>query len=363
MRTPFYNPLLAYEENFDNGPFGEFADGKVFSNTGEPKHKFLGYKVYSPFGIAAGPLLNSKFVKAAFDKGFDVVCYKTQRSTFFPCNPFPNVLFVEVDGDLTVKKAEESLIGSQKTKKNLDRLTITNSFGNPSRGPKFWQSDMKKAVKMAKKGQLLIASVVGTIKTGESEKDYYEDFAKTAQLAKKSGAKVVEVNLSCPNVTTEGVVCYTPGAVLEICRLTREKIGQTPLLAKIGYFLPKQQLLLEKIIKSILPFVSGISAINTLAAPVVDKQGNQALPGENRLKSGICGAAIKWAGMDMVRRLVALRKKLKADFAIIGVGGVMFPNDFLDYRKAGADLVMSATAAMWNPNLAVEIKQLYQSRV
>jgi hypothetical protein len=35
---------------------------------------------------------------------------------------------------------------------------------------------------------------------------------------------------------------------------------------------------------------------------------------------------------------------------------VMTPADFQDYRKAGADVVQSVTAAMWNDNLAVEIK-------
>ena len=33
------------------------------------------------------------------------------------------------------------------------------------------------------------------------------------------------------------------------------------------------------------------------------KDGKQALPGKNRARSGVCGAGIKWAGLDMVRRL------------------------------------------------------------
>lgn len=363
MLTPFFNPRKTYEENFDKGPFGEFANGKVLQNIGEPKYKFLGHKLYSPFGIAAGPLLNSKFIKGAFDKGFDVCCYKTQRSTIFPCNDFPNVVFVDVKGNLTISRAEKPLAGKTTTKKSLENLTITNSFGNPSRGPKFWQSDMKKAVKMANKGQLLIASIVGTIKKGFSEDDYYNDFAKTAKLAKDTGVSIIELNLACPNVATEGVICYTRKAVVEICQKSKAAVLDTPLIAKLGYYSKKQQVLLEKIIKDIVPFIAGVSVINTIAAPVVDERGKQLLPGNNRLKSGICGAAIKWAGLDMVKRLVSIRKKLGAKFEIIGVGGVMTAKDFLEYRKAGVDLVMSATAAMWNPYLAAEIKQLSQNRV
>ena len=44
---------------------------------------------------------------------------------------------------------------------------------------------------------------------------------------------------------------------------------------------------------------------------------------------------------------------------IIGVGGVTVPKDFREYRDAGADVVMSATGAMWNSYLAKEIKEAY----
>jgi dihydroorotate dehydrogenase len=59
----------------------------------------------------------------------------------------------------------------------------------------------------------------------------------------------------------------------------------------------------------------------------------------------------------MVKRLDALRKKHGLNFEIIGIGGVMNASDFKDYRDAGADVVQSVTAAMWNPDLAAEVKQ------
>ena len=45
-------------------------------------------------------------------------------------------------------------------------------------------------------------------------------------------------------------------------------------------------------------------------------------------------------------------------FTIVGVGGVSSADDFKKYREAGADAVMSATGAMWNPMLAQEIKKV-----
>jgi dihydroorotate dehydrogenase len=59
----------------------------------------------------------------------------------------------------------------------------------------------------------------------------------------------------------------------------------------------------------------------------------------------------------MVSRLKALREKLNLEFEIFGVGGVMTPQDFQAYRKAGADCVQSATGTMWNPHLAQEVKE------
>ena len=60
----------------------------------------------------------------------------------------------------------------------------------------------------------------------------------------------------------------------------------------------------------------------------------------------------------MIKRLKRIRENLKKDFAIVGVGGVMTPADYFEYRKQDADLVQSATGAMWNPYLAKEIKAL-----
>jgi len=59
----------------------------------------------------------------------------------------------------------------------------------------------------------------------------------------------------------------------------------------------------------------------------------------------------------MTGRLRNLRDELGMKFAIVGVGGVSGAEDFKKYHEAGADAVMSATGAMWNPMLAQEIKK------
>lgn len=350
-----YDPSKTFADNVAEGPFD--IDAKDYRDPSEePKYTFLGFPINFPFGIAAGSLPTSRHTAAAFRLGYDVVVYKTQRAHEFPCNPYPNVLPLTVDGDLTLEKLQKPLVAAKDYPDDLSKLNITNSFGVPSPDPSVWTADLPAAVAAAGKGQLLIMSVVGTIRECFTPHDYYDDFANAAGLAKRAGAHVVEVNLSCPNIASEGVVCYTRRAVHEICKRTKAAIGDAKLIIKVGYYTPDQQQLLEDIIADVSPYISAVSAINTLQGTIVDANGEQALPGPGRLKSGVCGAGIRWAGLDMVRRLDALRKREGYKYEIIGVGGVMTPADFAEYRTAGADVVQAVTAPMWNPLLAQEIK-------
>ncbi|HEU4985122.1 MAG TPA: hypothetical protein VFT58_05730, partial [Nitrososphaera sp.] len=267
----FYDPAKTYDDNFDNGPFLVGGDDKPYTQKGEPRFTFLGKPLYSPFGIPAGPLLNSNYTRYVFERGFDAVVYKTQRSVSFPVNEFPNILFLDIDGDLTLEKASKPLLGKSKSTLTAKKFSITNSFAVPSRGPEFWVPDLKKAISYQGKGQLLISSVQGTIQDGFSDDDYFEDFAVTAGMAKDAGAEAIEVNLSCPNVATEGVICYQYDSVVSICRKVKERVGDVPIIIKIGYFSAEQNELFERLVKDTSSYVSAIASINTIAAPVVDE--------------------------------------------------------------------------------------------
>lgn len=66
MQT-FYDPNKTFDDNVKNGPF--FEEIEPYVNQGEPTFEFLGHKIYSPFGIAAGTLPTSKHTAAAFELG------------------------------------------------------------------------------------------------------------------------------------------------------------------------------------------------------------------------------------------------------------------------------------------------------
>ena len=354
LLPPFYDPTKSYDENYERGPYGAFADGAVFSQE-TPKADFLGLTVHAPFGIPAGPLLNANFCKAAFEKGFDICVYKTVRSDTYPCHPFPNVLAIHPEGDLTFDALQQPLIADTTY---AEPLSITNSFGVPSKKAPVWQEDAKKAVAAAGEGQVLVLSFMGTVREGQSQQEFIDDYVLAARLADETGAQVLETNLSCPNIGNEGLVCYNLDVTEKVAKGIRAVIGNKKFILKVGYY--KGDADMGRLAEIANAYADSVSGINTLQGEIRDAAGKQALPGSPaRLRSGVCGSGIKWAGLDFVRRLAAIRAKRGFTFSIEGVGGVLTPDDYKAYRDAGADSVMSATGAMWNPYLAQDIKKAY----
>src|SRR5690606_15091046 len=99
-QVQLYNDQLDFEENKAQGPFGDYATNDApYHNTGEPQYDFFGIPVYSPFGIAAGPLPTTTYIDAALNKGFDIVTLKTVRTAEHPINQYPQVRPVQISGD------------------------------------------------------------------------------------------------------------------------------------------------------------------------------------------------------------------------------------------------------------------------
>ena len=337
---PFYDVSRSYEDNYRDGPFSTFAQALDCTNTSAEAHAhtgaslFMGIPVGLPFGIPAGPLLNSRFTTAAFHSGFDMAVYKTVRSRSWPCNPFPNVLSVHpqaADGSLD-PLGDEPDRGILADRHYEQPVSISNSFGVPSRDPDIWQPDVRRAIEEAGDGQLLIPSFQGSRVDGMDTDAYIDDHVRTAGLVAETGAQLMEMNTSCPNEGVNRLLCDDPHLVGRITEAVKSRIGDTPLIIKLGYI--GTDVALETMVRETAGHgtVQGFTAINTISARLVDAQGGQALPGRGRERSGVCGHAIRLAGLDMVRRLSALRKRLALDFTIIGVGGVGSYADYLEYR-------------------------------
>ncbi|HVU75670.1 MAG TPA: hypothetical protein VHD38_02460, partial [Candidatus Paceibacterota bacterium] len=237
LRPPFFDPAKTYYENWENGPFNDFADGVVLPLE-ESRFKYLGYKISYPIGIAAGPLLNSRFVKAALEKGFDVPVYKTVRTREKACNEWPNVLPVRVEGDLTLAQAAQGLVVKNGY---TDPLAITNSFGNPSYPVDVWQKDVRELMQFARtrEGQIVCGMIEGTRWEPEaSEADFIADWVQAAKLMKACDVHAIEANFSCPNEgdRVKRLVCYDAELSGKIAQAIKAEIGDLPLVIKISYF-------------------------------------------------------------------------------------------------------------------------------
>lgn len=345
-QVQLYDDRLDFEENKAKGPFGDFAGGAPYKNSGEPQYDFFGTPVFSPFGIAAGPLPTARFIDAALRKGFDIVTLKSVRTKEFPLNPYPQVRPVKVPGDLDPGR---TVVVDERYR---DRLAVANSFGIPSVQPAEWQKFMEASLALPRKGQALLAAFQGTAR-GKGRDEFVQDHVRGVGLVRETGAKVIEINLSCPNEGEEVLACFDADITERIVNAVRDAHRDVKLIIKLAYFSNPGQL--KELVRRVGGKLDGISAINTMPATVVDADGKEVFPG--RPTAGISGAPVKWAGLAMTRMLDEFRRELELGYKIISMGGVLNAADFNDYRQAGADIVMSVTGAMWNPNLAAEIKR------
>lgn len=348
---PIYDINKTYLENLEKGPFFE---GDIPKRHWPERSKwidFLGVQLASPLGIPAGPLLDSKWIDLSANLGFDLLAYKTIRSYEHPSHPLPNIVPVKTAGQLI----PENLPDHVNPCENFERFTddtigITNSFGNPSKSQEFLQADIARANKTLRDGQAMIVSIFGTSHDGI---DIIDDFAQTARFAKECGAKLIEANYSCPNVSAnEGTLFASPELVYKFSSRIIEAIGDTPLIIKVG-LLPDPQLMREAIVAAARAGVQAICGLNTISMKVLDAKGNPAL-GPQRTTCGICGNPIRDAALSFTRQTREIIDQEKLDMKLMATGGVTLPEHFELFLDAGADIVMTATGMMWDPYLAMK---------
>lgn len=349
-----YNPSVTYVENNADGPYGLFADGKRIRYLGNPQYALLGYSLYSPLGIPAGPLANGESVRAALDHGFAAATYKTVRTQEHACHPYPNVLGLRHEGVLTTEVSDHGLTAIPIIDGRYPK-NITNSFGVPSTNPDIWQPDMKAAADHARRGQLVIGSFQGTPKGDGNVEAFVEDYARAAQLVAETGVQVIEANLSCPNEGSASVVCYDLPTTIKIAEAIKNSVGDVPVILKIAYFPDQEQL--DRLVAHVGNVIDGFTAINTMSARIIDEAGGQAFPGHGRERSGVSGELIRPFARDMITRLAAAREKYGMNYEIIATGGIIVAEDVDGHLALGADFCNAAAGVLHNPRLGYDVLQ------
>src|SRR5687768_6242035 len=93
LPLPRYDPAQTYAWNYEHAPAPVVIDEPSVPGQWD----FCGLPVPSPLGVAAGPLLNGRWVLYYASLGFDVLTYKTVRSGERASYPLPNLQPVEAD--------------------------------------------------------------------------------------------------------------------------------------------------------------------------------------------------------------------------------------------------------------------------
>lgn len=338
-----YDITKTFEENITYGPFFEGKIPKL------PKRKatktFLGHKVNSLFGLAASPMtFTARSIGLFAQLGYDIITYRSVRSMEWHGLGAPNWAYVDASNDLSIDQLNAGLEGRLESFPKQS-VSTANSFGIQSFKPDYWLQEYERAKESLSAGQLLILALMITPEGG---KDAVEDAADVAELANQTTAKVFEINLACPNSGSSALIYNDIETSLRVCQSVKEKIGNKPLLAKVGYY--NNMDALKKFMKLSKGVISGLTSTNTYSAPV--KEGpNDFFPG--RPIAGISGNAIRHLSMEQARKAVDFKQELNLeDFVIIGLGGVMKPEHIDQYLALGVDAVQAVTGVWADPLLA-----------
>jgi dihydroorotate dehydrogenase len=307
---------------------------------------YCGIPVGSPLGIAAGPLLNGRWVLYYAALGFDVLTYKTVRTVARACYDPPNLQPVRVEGfgwpgDAPLV-ADEEMRGSWAV-----------SFGMPSRPPDVWRADVEATRRALPKGKVLSVSVVATSRERWGLDELADDFATCARWAVDSGADCVEANFSCPNVATcDGHLYLNSADAGAVAARVRSAIGHTPLLVKIGRLIDEH--VARRVIDALAPHADALVMVNCVPCAVIDRDGGRMFGGERR---GIAGTAIREAVLAQVQFFSALIRLRQPALRLVGVGGIGGAQDIRNFLTSGCHAVQIATAAMLDPMVGLCIRR------
>jgi dihydroorotate dehydrogenase len=339
-----YDIAASYRDNFEQGPRLSPPPSVPYP----AQEEFLGERVNSRLGIAAGLLPNAKWISGYAARGWDLLTYKTVRSKARECYPPPNWVFVDADaGDGPVH-------ATQDLPEDPSQISSAVCFGMPSMDPSFWREDIARAKESLAEGQQLIVSVVASPESGWSAAQVADDYAQCAAWAAEAGADVVEANYSCPNVcSAEGQVYMDVELADSVTKAVRSAIEQTRLLLKVGVF-PDADLQ-RSFLRAVAGVADGITLVNGISREVLHRDGRPVF-GEDYVRAGVLGRIIHEPCVAAVREAKAAIDAEGFNLALAAVGGVSSLADYKDFIDAGADAVLCGSSPMYLPDLAAEIK-------
>ena len=172
-----------------------------------------------------------------------------------------------------------------------------------------------------------------------------EDYIDVVERLGDQPVDLLEINISCPNVKEGGIAFgQDPKAVEAITREVKRHAKQ-PIIMKLS---PNVTDITVMAKAAEAGGADALSLINTLTGMKIDiNRRSFALANKT---GGMSGPAVKPVAVRMVYQ-VAQAVKLP----IIGMGGIMTPEDALEFILAGATAVAVGTANFHNPYATKEV--------
>ena len=202
--------------------------------------------------------------------------------------------------------------------------------------------------KLKKEGATVVTNVAG-----HCDDDYAEVVAKLADCP----ADMLEINVSCPNVTHGGMSVGTDPVALNRLITRLRHITSKPLIVKLT---PNVTDIVPIAKAAVDGGADALSMINTLVGMRIDIRTGEPILA-NRT-GGVSGPAILPIGLSFVWRV----RQALPDIPIIGIGGIDSGEKALEYLYAGANAVEVGAVALYEPTapmrVARELDDLLDSR-
>jgi dihydroorotate dehydrogenase (NAD+) catalytic subunit len=171
------------------------------------------------------------------------------------------------------------------------------------------------------------------------------------RLNQAEGIAAYELNVSCPNVHAGGMAFGADAGSLEYLVGRARSASRRPLIVKLS---PNVTSIAHMAQVAASAGADAVSLVNTFMAMSIDAETRQ--PRLSNITGGLSGPAIKPIALRMVYETARA-----VNIPIIGMGGIVTPEDAVEFLLAGATAVQVGTASYADPCAAESIAKGLES--
>ena len=172
-----------------------------------------------------------------------------------------------------------------------------------------------------------------------------EEYIDVVERLADEDIDLMEINISCPNVKEGGIAFGQDPKAVETITSELKKRAKQPIIMKLS---PNVTDITEMARAAEAGGADGLSMINTLTGMKIDIHRQKFVLANKT--GGMSGPAIHPIAVRMVYQSANAVK-----IPIIGMGGIMKPEDAIEFILAGATAVSVGTANFTNPRITEEI--------